>query len=73
MLSKKASVIDSSIVENMNGRDPKIAILNHERAVNKKACCKFNLLSWSKLDKKNKVPKIMVTIDAPKNEESISE
>jgi hypothetical protein len=45
MLSKKASVIESSIVENMNGRDPKIAILNHDSAVNKKACCKFNLLS----------------------------
>ena len=39
MLSKKASVIESSIVENINGKDPKIAILNHDKAVNKNACC----------------------------------
>ena len=41
----KASVIESSIVENINGKDPKIAILNHDKAVNKNACCKFNFLS----------------------------
>ena len=62
-----------SIVENIKGREPKIAILNQERAVNKNACCKFNFLSWSRFDKKNKVPKMIVIIDAPKNEESISE
>jgi hypothetical protein len=45
ILSKKASVTDSSIVENINGREPKIAILNQESAVSKKACCKFNFLS----------------------------
>ena len=70
ILSKKASVIDNSIVENIKGRDPKIAILSQDKAVNKKACCKFSFLSWSMLDKKNKVPKIIVIIDAPKNEES---
>ena len=47
-------------------RDPKIAILSQDKAVSKKACCKFNFLSWSKFDKKNKVPKIIVIIDAPK-------
>ena len=73
MLSKNASVTDSSIVENINGRDPKIAILSQESAVSRNACCKFNFLSWSKFDKKNKVPKTIVTIDAPKNEESISD
>ena len=73
ILSKNASVTDSSIVENINGRDPKIAILIQESAVSRNACCKFNFLSWSKFDKKNKVPKTIVTIDAPKNEESISE
>jgi len=36
MLSKKASVTDNSIVENIKGRDPKMAILNQERAVSKK-------------------------------------
>ena len=45
ILSKKASVIESSIVENINGKDPKIAILNQDKAVNKNACCKFNFLS----------------------------
>ena len=45
MLSKNASVTDSSIVENINGRDPKIAILSQESAVSRKACCKFNFLS----------------------------
>ena len=44
ILSKKASVIVNSMVENINGREPKIAILNQDRAVNKKACCKFNFL-----------------------------
>ena len=34
-----------SSLEKINGRDPNIAILNQERAVNKKACCKFNFLS----------------------------
>jgi hypothetical protein len=73
ILSKKASVIDNSIVENIKGSDPNTAILSQDRAVNKKACCKFNFLSWSKFDKKNNIPKIIVTMDDPKNEESISE
>ena len=33
-----------SIVENIKGRDPKIAMLNHDKAVNKKDCCKFSFL-----------------------------
>ena len=70
MLSKKASVIESSILENINGKDPKIAIVSHDKAVNKNACCKFNLLSWSKFDKKNNVPNMIVTIDDPKKDES---
>ena len=58
--------------ENIRGSEPKIAILNQDNAVNKKACCKLNFLSWSRLDKKNRVPKIIVIIEAPKKEESIS-
>ena len=73
ILSKKESVIESSIVENINGKDPKIAILNQDKAVNKNACCKFNFLSWSRFERKNNDPKMIVTIDAPKNDESISE
>ena len=72
ILSKKALVKEKSKLEKTKGRDPKIAMLNHDNAVSKKACCKFNFLSWSKFDKKNNVPKIIVTIDAPKKEESIS-
>ena len=32
-------------LEKINGREPNIAIVNQESAVNKKACCKFNFLS----------------------------
>jgi hypothetical protein len=45
MLSKKESVIESSILENTNGKDPNIAILIQDRAVNKKACCRLSFLS----------------------------
>jgi len=38
MLSKNESVIDNSRLEKIKGKEPKIAILNHERAVSKKAC-----------------------------------
>ena len=54
ILSKKALVKENSTVEKTKGKDPKIAILSQDNAVNKKACCKLNFLSWSKLDKKNK-------------------
>jgi hypothetical protein len=33
ILSKNASVTESSIVENIKGKEPKIAILSHESAV----------------------------------------
>ena len=73
ILSKKAFVKEKFKFEKTKGKEPNIAILNQDKAVNKKACCKVNFLSWSKLDKKNKVPKIIVTIEAPKKEESTSE
>ena len=72
ILSKKAFVKENSTVEKTKGNEPKIAILNQDNAVNKKACCKLSFLSWSKFDKKNNVPNIMVTIEAPKKDESIS-
>ena len=71
ILSKKAFVKENSILEKIKGREPKSAILNHDKEVNKKACCKLNFLSWSKLAKKNKVTKIIDTIDTQKNEKSI--
>ena len=72
ILSKKALVNEKSRFEKKKGKDPKIATLSQDKAVNKKACCKFNLFSWSRFDKKNNVPKIIVTIEAPKKDESIS-
>ena len=72
ILSNKESVIDSCRFEKTNGNDPNIAILNQERDVNKKACCKFNFLSWSKFAKKNSIPNIIVIIPAPINDESNS-
>ena len=73
ILSKKAFMNEKFKSEKIKGNDPKIAILNHESAVRRKACCKVNFLSWSRLDKKNNVPKIIVTIEAPKKDESNSE
>ena len=72
ILSKKALVREKLTLEKIKGSDPNIAILNHDKAVNKKACCKFNFFSWSRLDKKNNMPNIIVTIEAAKNDESIS-
>ena len=37
VLSKNASVILNSILENINGSEPNIAILNQDRAVRRKA------------------------------------
>ena len=73
ILSKKESVIESSRVEKIKGKEPNIAILNQERAVNKNACCRFNFLSWFKFVKKNKTPNIIEIIEPPIKEESISE
>tara|TARA_B100001996_G_scaffold372207_1_gene348345 strand:+ start:807 stop:1112 length:306 start_codon:yes stop_codon:yes gene_type:complete len=72
MLSKKESVILRFSSENTKGREPNIAILIQDKDVNKNACCKFSFLSFSRLDKKNKVPNIMVIIDALTKEESSS-
>ena len=63
----------TSRVEKINGKEPNTAILNQERAVSKKACCKLKFLSWSMFDRKNKTPNIIEIIDALINEESICE
>ena len=66
ILSKKALVKEKFKSEKMKGKEPNIAILNHDKAVSRNACCSVNFLSWSRLDKKNKVPNTIVTIEAPK-------
>ena len=63
---------ENSTVEKTKGKDPKIAMLNQDNAVNKKACCKLSFLSWSRFDKKNNVPKTMVTIEELKKDASTS-
>jgi len=73
MLSKNESVIDNSRLEKIKGKEPNIAMLNQESAVNKKACWRVSFLSWFKLDKKNNTPNIIEIIDAPIKEESNSE
>ena len=60
MLSKKASLNVNSRLENMKGKDPKIAIPIQEREVNKNACCKFNYLFWCKFESKKRIPINMV-------------
>ena len=44
MLSKKASINDKLRLDNKNGKLPKMAILNHDRVVKRKACCRFSFL-----------------------------
>ena len=62
ILSKKASVALNSMSENMKGSEPKMAILNQDKAVKRKAWGKLIFLSWSKLVSKKRIPKITVTI-----------
>ena len=62
MLSKKESVIDKFRSEKKNGRDPNVAMLNHDKAVNIKACCVFINFKWSILERKNNIPKVIVII-----------
>jgi hypothetical protein len=73
ILSKKALVNEKFKLEKTKGKELNTAILNQDKAVRRNACCSVNFLSWSKLDKKNNIPKIIVTIEAPKKDESISE
>jgi len=72
MLSKNESVTLNSRLEKIKGKDPNRAMLNQDRPVSKKACCKVNFLLWSKFDKRNNTPKIIVIIEALINDESIS-
>ena len=60
MLSKKESVIYKFNFEKKNGNDPNVAIANHDKAVNKKACCVLIDFKWSMFDRKNNIPKVIV-------------
>ena len=56
ILSKKESTNDKFKSDRKKGKDPKIATLNHDKVVNKNACCKFNFLSSSRLVSKRSIP-----------------
>ena len=55
ILSKKALVNEKSRFEKKKGKDPKIATLSQDKAVNKKACCVLINFKWSMFDRKNKI------------------
>jgi len=63
MLSKKESTNDMFKSDCKNGKHPKIAILNQDRVVKRKACCKFSFLFSSKLVSTRSTP-IKEVIDA---------
>jgi len=61
MLSKKASTTDRLRFESRKGKHPKIAILNHDKVVKRKACCKFSFLSSSRFVSTRSIPINTVT------------
>ena len=62
MLSKKASTKDRFRLESKNGKHPKIAILNHDKVVRRKTCCKFSFLFTSRFVSTKSVPIKAVTV-----------
>tara|TARA_B100000029_G_scaffold246599_1_gene243535 strand:+ start:3979 stop:4317 length:339 start_codon:yes stop_codon:yes gene_type:complete len=67
MLSKKESINDNLRSDSKNGKQPKIAILNHDKVVRRKACCKFSFLFSSKLVRTKSIPINTVTEADDKN------
>jgi hypothetical protein len=63
ILSKRESTNDKLRSDNMNGKDPKTAMLNHDKVVRRKACCKFSFLFSSRLESIRSIP-INTVIDA---------
>jgi len=64
MLSKKASTSVKLSLENINGKQPKIAILNQDKVVRRKACCRLSFLFSSRLVKTRSIPiKIVIPAD----------
>tara|TARA_B100000579_G_scaffold232943_1_gene190976 strand:+ start:50 stop:355 length:306 start_codon:yes stop_codon:yes gene_type:complete len=67
MLSKKESTNDKFRSDNKNGIHPKIAILNHDKVVNRKACCKLSFLFSSRFVSTKSIPINAVTEADDKN------
>ena len=66
MLSKKASLKESSKFDNTKGILPKKAMLIHAKEENKNACLRFNCFSLVKLVKTIRIPIIIVMIEDEK-------
>ena len=67
MLSKNASTGDKSRLESKKGKDPKVATLTQDKAVKRKACCKFSFLFSSKFVSTRSTPINAVTDAEDKN------
>ena len=63
ILSKKAFTNESLGSDSKKGKLPKIAILNQDNVVSRKACCKFSFLFSSKFVRTKSIP-IKAVIDA---------
>ena len=48
---------------NKNGKQPKIAILSHDKVVKRKACCRFNFLFSSRFVRTRSIPTKIVTTE----------
>ena len=66
MLSKNASLKESSKFDNTKGILPKKAMLIHAKEENKNACLRFNCFSLVKLVKTIRIPIIIVMIEDEK-------
>ena len=61
ILSKKESTNDKLRLDSKKGMHPKIAILNHDKVVKRKACCKFSFLFSSRFVRIRSIPINAVT------------
>ena len=67
MLSNKESTKDKLRSDSQNVIHPKIAILNHDKVVRRKACCKFSFLFSSRFVRTKSIPINAVTDADDKN------
>ena len=56
ILSKKESTNDKLRLEKTNGKQPKIAMLNQESVVNRKACCRLSFFDSSRFVRTRSIP-----------------
>ena len=68
-----SSFFGASIVTIIFGSLFFLSNLDHDKKLNLQQAFLLTALSWSRFERKNNDPKIIVIIDAPKNDESISE